>query len=172
MIVHTPTPAIPVTTTPINAVCPKCGLSMRSAKMSCCGRGGSWFGNCGSAVNANFGHTWYEGIRACEARLLSAAVVQQLHAFQLKSNVSSDAIMGVDASVILAALHMFGPTRATTSTLLSRATIAVTATGNSSIDMSSHTPSSASIAAHEQDMWLYFITYIAMIVTRLVYFVK
>ena len=36
-------------------------------KGSCCGRGGSWFKNCGSHGNAKLAHTWFEGIQACKA---------------------------------------------------------------------------------------------------------
>jgi len=43
--------------------CTKCGSIKKSRKMSCCGRGGSWFGDCGSG--RRFGHTWSEGIKAC-----------------------------------------------------------------------------------------------------------
>ena len=56
------------TATTINAVCHKCGIISKSAKISCCGRGGSWFRNCGSVGNAKLDHTWHEGIRVCKAR--------------------------------------------------------------------------------------------------------
>ena len=48
--------------------CPKCGIIEKSGKISCCGRGGSWFRNCGSAGNTKLHHTWYEGIQACKTR--------------------------------------------------------------------------------------------------------
>ena len=38
-------------------------------KHSCCGRGGSWFENCGSRGNTKLAHTWYEGIQACKTSL-------------------------------------------------------------------------------------------------------
>ena len=56
------------TATTINAVCHKCGIISKSAKISCCGRGGSWFRNCGSVGNAKLDHTWHEGIRVCSGR--------------------------------------------------------------------------------------------------------
>ena len=34
--------------------------------ISCCGRGGSWFRNCGSDGNAKLHYTWSEGIHACK----------------------------------------------------------------------------------------------------------
>ena len=34
--------------------------------MSCCGRGGSWFGNCGSNGDTRHNHTWSEGLQACK----------------------------------------------------------------------------------------------------------
>ena len=59
----------PATVTSITStVCLKCGTSGRSGKPSCCGRGGSWFRNCGGAGNAKLDHTWQEGIRACKTR--------------------------------------------------------------------------------------------------------
>ena len=73
-----------------SSVCPKCGIIRKSSKMSCCAHGGSWFGNCGGADNTNYGHTWYEGIRACKVRESKAAMGQRLHASQPKSNIYSD----------------------------------------------------------------------------------
>jgi len=46
--------------------CAVCGSVKKSRKKSCCGRGGSWFRNCGSAGNKKFGHTWFEGIQVCK----------------------------------------------------------------------------------------------------------
>ena len=51
-------------------VCLKCGIIEKSGKSSCCGRGGSWFGNCGSVGNGNLDHTWYEGIQFCKTQSL------------------------------------------------------------------------------------------------------
>ena len=56
-------------------VCPKCGITKKSGKISCCGRGGSWFGNCGSAGGKKLLHTWNEGLESCNARVQSKAVV-------------------------------------------------------------------------------------------------
>jgi len=39
---------------------------MKSGKKSCCARGGSWFRDCGSPKNKKRGHTWFEGIQACQ----------------------------------------------------------------------------------------------------------
>ena len=55
-----------VTTTAIDLACPKCGTIKKSGKTSCCGRGGSWFKNCGRTVNKRLQYTWYEGIQACK----------------------------------------------------------------------------------------------------------
>jgi hypothetical protein len=43
---HMWTPAASATTT-VRPVCRKCGTIAKSRKSSCCGRGGSWFRNCG-----------------------------------------------------------------------------------------------------------------------------
>ena len=48
--------------------CRKCGTIGKSGKSSCCGRGGSWFRNCGNAGNVKNSHTWYEGIQVCNTR--------------------------------------------------------------------------------------------------------
>ena len=84
--IYTPT----ATTTTISSVCPKCGIIAKTRKISCCGRSGSWFGNCASAGNAKLHHTWYEGIRACKARAQSKiAFAQQANARRQKRNSSS-----------------------------------------------------------------------------------
>ena len=48
------------------SVCPNCGTMEKSGKSSCCGRGGSWFLNCGSSGNTKLYHTWSEGMLACK----------------------------------------------------------------------------------------------------------
>ena len=50
------------------SVCPKCGTIKKSGKTSCCGRGGSWFGNCGNIGERTIGHTWFEGSHVCQSR--------------------------------------------------------------------------------------------------------
>ena len=77
------------TTTTINSVCHECGTIRRSGKISCCGPGGSWFGNCTSVGNAHFGHTWHAGIQACKARQSQVAVSQHLHASLENPSVAS-----------------------------------------------------------------------------------
>ena len=110
-------PTLVATTTPTSPVCPVCGTIKKSGKLSCCSRGGAWFGNCGSAGNANFGHTWHEGIRACERRRFQAAVVQQLlHGSQPKSNGSLPGVSkNTDSKAVVEAIHMLASTRANTS---------------------------------------------------------
>ena len=61
----------------MSPVCLKCGTIKKSGKASCCGRGGSWFANCGGAGNVKLGHTWYEGIRVCKALPQSSAAIEQ-----------------------------------------------------------------------------------------------
>ena len=73
MHVHTP-----ATTPPsIVAACLKCGAIEKTGKLSCCARGGSWFGNCGGADNAKREHTWHEGLQACTSRQSKVAIAQQ-----------------------------------------------------------------------------------------------
>ena len=85
------------TTTSVSPACSECGIIRKSGKMSCCSRGGSWFGNCGSPGDAKFEHTWHEGIQACDGRQARAVVGQKLNAFLPKSNTSfNDANKGAD----------------------------------------------------------------------------
>ena len=73
------------TTIAVSAVCSRCGTIGKSGKMSCCGRGGSWFKSCGSSAHTKLQHTWYEGIQACKTRSQSkAAVGHQLNGAQRK----------------------------------------------------------------------------------------
>ena len=69
----------------VSPVCLKCGIIKKSGKTSCCGRGGSWFRNCGGAGVSKLRHTWYEGIQTCKTRPQSKAVIEQyLNATQEK----------------------------------------------------------------------------------------
>ena len=122
------TPA--VAATPITFVCPECGTIKKSAKMSCCAPGGSWFGNCGSAGHTKVGHTWYEGVRACKDRQFQAVVGQQSHFSQPKRNISAndDARMSMNSTVVAVAAHMF-----TFTPPISDPTTSITVAGNASI---------------------------------------
>ena len=112
-----PTPA--ATKITISSACPKCGAMKKSGKLSCCARGGSWFGNCGSTGNAKAGHTWYEGMQACDKGQFQAAD-QQRHAFQRKDNLSSyDAGVRMQSKTVLVAAHMFASLQTNTSTPVS-----------------------------------------------------
>ena len=84
-IVHVPMSA--ATTTTISSTCPECGMMKQSGKLSCCGRGGSWFGHCGSVGGVGHVHTFYEGIRVCKERQSQAVAVQHLYASQPKNNI-------------------------------------------------------------------------------------
>ena len=64
-------PTATTTTVTVRPECRKCGTIGKSGKNSCCGRGGSWFRNCGSAGNVKLRHTWYEGIQVCKTRTQS-----------------------------------------------------------------------------------------------------
>ena len=63
------------TTLPGDVVCPKCGITKKSGKRSCCARGGAWFRNCGDAGDAKFEHTWAEGAHACKRRFCRRRVL-------------------------------------------------------------------------------------------------
>ena len=84
---------VPATTAPtIRPECHKCVTIKKSGKNSCCGRGGSWFRNCGSAGNVKLRHTWYEGIQACKTW------VQSKRASDRQSNAAQrlDSFNGID----------------------------------------------------------------------------
>ena len=51
--------------------CPKCGITKRSGKPSCCARSGAWFQKCGDAGDTKFNHTWIEGVHACDSVVIS-----------------------------------------------------------------------------------------------------
>jgi len=73
-----------VETTVVASGCLTCGTIQKSGKLSCCARGGSWFGNCAATANAKVQHTWYEGIQTCKGRKSKTAVLAQQ-----QSNASS-----------------------------------------------------------------------------------
>jgi len=65
-------PTKPAAATPAasSSTCAVCGSVKKSRKKSCCGRGGSWYKNCGTSDNKKskkFDHTWFEGIQVCKS---------------------------------------------------------------------------------------------------------
>ena len=70
------------TTTSVSGVstkeCSKCGSMKKSGKLSCCARGGAWYGNCGDAWDSNVDHTWLEGMQACTGSSLFSSKAQVL----------------------------------------------------------------------------------------------
>ena len=54
----------------VDAGCANCGLS-KQGDITCCGNGGSWVGKCGRVGDAEFEHTWIEGLRACATASLT-----------------------------------------------------------------------------------------------------
>ena len=53
---------------PGKSSCPKCALNKQTDELSCCARGGSWFGTCGMTVGFGVDHTWFEGAEACQGK--------------------------------------------------------------------------------------------------------
>ena len=130
-----------ISATVTSSACNECGTIQKSGKMSCCGRGGSWFGNCGNAGNAKFGHTFYQGIQVCKARQSEFAVVQQLHGLQPKRNNSFDnTSMGMNSKVVVVGKQIFAAKRATSAqvSFMSAAKGAVTTQAKLSISKSIH----------------------------------
>jgi surface protein len=65
-----PTQPAAVTPAASSSTCAVCGSVKKSRKKSCCGRGGSWYKNCGTSDNKKskkFEHTWFEGIQVCKS---------------------------------------------------------------------------------------------------------
>ena len=114
-------------------VCPRCGTIGKSDKMSCCGRGGSWFKNCGGAGNTKLQHTWHEGIQACKARSQSKkGIGYQLSVAQQKDIDSSpSAYIVSNYKAVIAASKTFLFTSPKTSTPILDTT---------PIDVSTYTP--------------------------------
>ena len=79
--------------------------------MSCCGRGASWFGNCGSAGDTKRGHTWHEGIQACKARTqLKTVIGQQLNGAQQEKNGSMNGAGTANSQAVITAAKSFAHT--------------------------------------------------------------
>ena len=120
------------------SVCPRCGTINKSGKNSCCGRGGSWFGNCGSAGNAKLRHTWHEGIRACKSRTLSKTGIAPQ-----KGIDSSHGVDIINYKSVIAATETLAFTPANTSTPISESTTSIVmstyTSDNVSITTSTHT---------------------------------
>ena len=105
---HIITPADTTMTITVSAVCPRCGTIGKSDKMSCCGRGGSWFKSCAGSDHTKLHHTWYEGIQACKARSKSKTVVgQQLNGAQQKDIDSSQGDFMTNYKSVIAASKTF-----------------------------------------------------------------
>ena len=118
-----------VTTTIAVSVCPSCGTIARSGKSSCCGRGGSWFKNCGGTGKKELHHTWYEGIQACKVRSQSKAVVgQKSNSVQQKHTDSSQGTAMANYKEVVPSAKMFAFTPVNASTSVSDTTSIVTPT--------------------------------------------
>ena len=56
-------------------VCLNCGIIKKNGKLSCCARGGAWYDKCGNPGEANFDHTWDEGILVCQCKFTQGIYV-------------------------------------------------------------------------------------------------
>merc|ERR1712032_833458 len=119
------------TTTIIVSVCQRCGTIAKSGKPSCCGRGGSWFKNCGGGGNTKHPHTWYDGIQACKARSQSKRVIDnQLDLAQQKQARSSQGA-GMDTyKAVTIATKTFTVTSVKSSTRMSEDTTSIVTSTN------------------------------------------
>ena len=106
---------IAATTAAIRSICPKCGTTKKANIDSCCGRGGSWFGNCGNADDTEVDHTWYEGLQACTAWAQSNAVIaQQLNGAKQESNNSYNRVGNSNSKAVVINAEPFAYTSAPT----------------------------------------------------------
>ena len=97
---HANTSANTKTTT--SSGCLTCGVIDKSGKLSCCARGGSWFGKCGATANAQVQHTWHEGIQVCKARKSKTVVWgEQRNEVQQQNNLFSGDTANVTNSKIV-----------------------------------------------------------------------
>ena len=55
--------------------CSICGKNDKNGAVSCCARGGSWFGKCGNPGDTRFQYTWDEGLRLCEGTSRKSTLV-------------------------------------------------------------------------------------------------
>ena len=177
-----------MTTTITVSVCPRCGTIGKSGKPSCCGRGGSWFRNCGGAGKTKLQqHTWHEGIQACKSRSQFKTVVgQQLNGAQQKGMGSSQGAGMANYKAVIAATNTPAVASVNTSTPMSDTTLIITSTytpddvkittsartlmTNNNILMipPSHTPVSTSISVQGGVNLLKIIVYIILVVSLLI----
>ena len=138
-------------------VCPRCGTIGKSGKMSCCGRGGAWFKNCGGDGNTQLHHTWYEGIQACKARSQSNTVIsQQVNVGQHKGMGSSEgagmtnykAVIAASKTLLFTSVDASAPILDTTPITVSARTLMTNPSTNSLMIPSTHTSASTSITTH------------------------
>ena len=174
----TDTPA--ATKTTISSVCHKCGIIVKSGEPSCCGRSGSWFGNCGRAGNAKLDHTWYEGIRACKTWSQSkAAQGHQLHAAQQKNtDFSSNHADIVNSRSVIMPANTSAPTAGTTLVIMLAtasinipAHISMTYTSTNTAMTSpalSQTSASSSATSQRCERVVGIITHISFLITIIV----
>ena len=101
------------TTRPTRVVCLTCGAIKKTGKLSCCARGGSWFGKCGGAGDTKFKYTWVEGIQACKARQSKAVIDLQQTAVEEKNKTSS-----IDPGMIMTSKTVIMSTVTAPSTVL------------------------------------------------------
>merc|ERR1711939_140290 len=89
-------------------VCPRCGSIAKSGILSCCGRGGSWFKNCGGSGNTKLRHTWHEGMQACKTRSQSKTNIgNQVNVVQQKDTRSAHGAHMTSGKAVIAATKTF-----------------------------------------------------------------
>ena len=108
-------------TASVSTSCPACGIIKKSGKTSCCGHGGSWFEDCGSAGNTDFSHTWHEGIRSCRTPRSPVVVEQKL----LSSSFDDDSV-GINSKAVVVTSYLFPSMPFSALSVMSEATLITT----------------------------------------------
>ena len=137
-------------TTAISVACPRCGSIGKSGRSSCCGRGGSWFRNCGSAGNMKLQHTWRAGIQACEARPQESKAVPSRH-------------QGVGAPGVAAMASYNGAEAASTAATNTSTLMSFLSRSPAYVLMAHHTPGSTSIITQESTFFLALVFTVSLI---------
>ena len=130
--------------TTASSACLTCGIVTKSGKLSCCARGGSWFGKCGAPSEKKRQYAWHEGIEACKARQSRAAIAQVQNGVRDHgNNIFDDAGSTIYSDTGITVTHMSASVSAEEFILNTKPSTART---NASIRMSNTVAARTSIA--------------------------
>ena len=100
--------------------------------MSCCGYGGSWFGNCGADGKSKLPYKWSEGVMACKTRPHPKRIIEHPpHDARHQNNDSHNHLDETISNAVITAPYMFK----STSTPMKGETSAVNVSSSMPINM-------------------------------------